>query len=113
MPKFRPNFSQKGNQRGGQMGMMQQLQKLQEQLAQAQEQLALETVTYSAGGGAIKVVMTGDQKCQSVEIDPELLKDADVEMLQDLVLAAINGALDASRALASERLGPLAGGLPF
>ncbi len=93
--------------------MMQQIQKLQEQLAQAQEQPAQETVSYSAGGGAIKVVMTGDQKCQSVEIDPELLKDADVEMLQDLVLTAINGALDASRTLASERLGPLAGGLPF
>jgi DNA-binding YbaB/EbfC family protein len=93
--------------------MMQQLQKLQEQLTQAQEQLAQETVSYTAGGGAIKVTVTGDQKCQAVEIDPELLKDADVEMLQDLVLAAVNGALDASRALASERLGPLAGGLPF
>lgn len=109
MPKNRPNFPQKG----GQMGMMQQIQKLQEQLAQTQEQLAQETVTYSAGGGAIKVVITGDQRCQSVEIDPQLLKDADIEMLQDLVLAAVNGALDASRALASERLGPLAGGLPF
>jgi DNA-binding YbaB/EbfC family protein len=109
MSKYKPNFPQKG----GQAGMMQQIQKLQEQLAQTQEQLALETVTYSAGGGAIKVVMTGDQRCQSVEIDPELLKDVDIEMLQDLVLAAVNGALDASRALASERLGPLAGGLPF
>ncbi len=113
MPKYRPNFPQKGGQKGGQMGMMQQLQKLQEQLTQAQEQLALETVEYSAGGGAIKVTMTGDQRCQSVVIDPGLLKDADVEMLQDLVLTAVNGALDASRALASERLGPLAGGLPF
>ncbi len=109
MSKYRPNIPQKG----GQTGMMQQIQKLQEQLVQAQEQLAKEPVNYSAGGGAIKVVMTGDQKCQSVEIDPELLKDLDVDMLQDLVLAAINGALDASRALASERLGPLAGGLPF
>jgi nucleoid-associated protein EbfC len=109
MPKYRPNIPQKG----GQMGMMQQIQKLQEQLAQTQEQLAQETVEYSAGGGAIKVVMTGDQRCQSVTIDPELLKDADVEMLQDLVLTAVNGALEASRALASERLGPLAGGLPF
>ncbi len=109
MPKYRPNIPQKG----GQMGMMQQIQKLQEQLVQAQEQLAQETVNYSAGGGVIKVVMTGDQKCQSVQIDPELLKDMDVEMLQDLVLSAVNGALDASRSLASERLGPLAGGLPF
>jgi DNA-binding YbaB/EbfC family protein len=113
MPKYRPNFPQKGGQKGGQMGMMQQIQKLQEQLTQAQEQLAQETVNYSAGGGAIKVVMTGDQHCKSVEIDPEILKDSDIEMLQDLVLAAVNGALDASRALASERLGPLAGGLPF
>jgi DNA-binding YbaB/EbfC family protein len=113
MSKYRPNFPPKGSQKGGQMGMMQQMQKLQEQLVQAQEQLAKETVNYSAGGGAIKVIMTGDQKCQSVEIDPELLKDMDVEMLQDLVLAAVNGALEASRALASERLGPLAGGLPF
>jgi DNA-binding YbaB/EbfC family protein len=109
MPKYRPNIPQKG----GQMGMMQQIQKLQEQLVQAQEQLAKESVNYSAGGGAIKVSMSGDQHCQSVEIDPELLKDVDIEMLQDLVLAAVNGALDASRALASERLGPLAGGLPF
>jgi len=109
MPKYRPSFPQKG----GQAGMMQQIQKLQEQLVQAQEQLAQETVEYSAGGGAIKVVMSGDQRCQSVTIDPELLKDADVEMLQDLVLTAVNGALDASRAMASERLGPLAGGLPF
>jgi nucleoid-associated protein EbfC len=109
MPKYRPNFPQKG----GQMGMMQQIQKLQEQLAQAQEQLAQETVEYSAGGGTIKVVMTGDQRCQSVTIDPEILSDTDVEMIQDLVLAAVNGALDASRALASERMGPLAGGLPF
>jgi hypothetical protein len=109
MPKYRPSFQQKG----GQAGMMQQLQKLQEQLAQAQEALAQETVNYSAGGGAIKVTMTGDQKCLSVEIDPELLKDADVEMLQDLVLTAVNGALDASRTLAAERMGPLAGGLPF
>jgi len=107
--KFRPNMPQKG----GQMGMMQQIQKLQEQLTQAQEQLAQETVNYSAGGGAIQIVMTGDQRCQSVVIDPELLKDTDIEMLQDLVLAAVNGALDASRAMASERLGPLAGGLPF
>jgi len=107
--KFRPNIPQKG----GQMGMMQQIQKLQEQLTQAQEQLAQETVNYSAGGGAIQIVMTGDQRCQSVVIDPQLLKDTDIEMLQDLVLAALNGALDASRALASERLGPLAGGLPF
>jgi nucleoid-associated protein EbfC len=95
------------------MGMMGQIQKLQEQLAETQARLADETVTVTAGGGAIKVVVTGDQKFRSVEIDPELLKDADVEMLQDLILTAVNSGLDKSRDLASERLGPLASGLPF
>ena len=103
----------KGPKMQNQMGMMGQLQKLQEQLAAAQAQLAEEIVTGTAGGGAVKVAVTGDQRCKSVEIDPELLKDADVEMLQDLILAAINNGLDASRNLAAERLGPLAGGLPF
>ena len=106
----------KGFNKGPQMGsggMMAQIQKMQQQLAEAQEKLAVETVTATAGGGAIKVVMTGDQKCQSVAIHPDLLKDADAEMLQDLVLSAVNMALDQSRALAEQRLGPLAGGLPF
>lgn len=98
---------------GGGGGMMQQLQQLQQQLADAQADLADETVTASAGGGAIKVTVTGDQKCTAVEIAPELLKDADAEMLQDLVLSAVNMALDQSRELAAERLGPLTGGLPF
>jgi hypothetical protein len=95
------------------MGMMQQLQKLQEQIQQTQAQLAEETVTATAGGGAIKVTVTGDQHCRAVEIDPSLLKEADVEMLQDLILTAVNTALDKSREMAAERLGPLAGGLPF
>ncbi len=92
---------------------MQQIQRLQEQLAQAQAELAEQTVTATAGGGAIKVTMTGDQKCRSVEISADLLKDADAEMLQDLVLSAVNMALEQSRQMASERLGPLTGGLPF
>jgi nucleoid-associated protein EbfC len=95
------------------MGMMQQLQKLQEQIQQTQAQLAEETVTATAGGGAIKVTVTGDQHCRAVEIDPSLLQEADVEMLQDLILTAVNTALDKSREMAAERLGPLAGGLPF
>jgi DNA-binding YbaB/EbfC family protein len=98
---------------GGQAGMMQQLQRLQQQMAEAQEQLALEAVSATAGGGAVKVTMSGDQKCQSVEIAPELLKDADAEMLQDLMLTAINLALDKSRELQEQTMGPLAKGLPF
>lgn len=92
-------------------GMMQQLQQLQQQLMDTQAKLAEELVEGSAGGGAIKVTVTGDQRCKTVEIDPALLENADVEMLQDLVLAAVNGALDASRELAQERLGPLSGGM--
>jgi DNA-binding YbaB/EbfC family protein len=97
---------------GGGPGMMQQIQRLQQQLTEAQARLAEETVTAAAGGGAIKVTMTGDQKCKSVEISAELLKEADAEMLQDLVLSAVNLALEQSRDLASQRLGPLTGGLP-
>jgi DNA-binding YbaB/EbfC family protein len=102
----------KGPAMGG-GGMMQQLQKLQQQMAEAQAKLAEETVSATAGGGAIKVTMTGDQKCKSVEISPDFLKDADAEMLQDMVLSAVNMALDESRALQEKLLGPLAGGLPF
>ncbi len=98
---------------GGGTGMMQQLQRMQQQLTEAQAKLAEESVTASAGGGAIKVTITGDQKCKSVEISAELLKEADAEMLQDLVLSAVNLALDQSRDLAAERLGPLTGGLPI
>jgi DNA-binding YbaB/EbfC family protein len=98
---------------GGGGGMMAQLQRMQQQLAETQAALAEETVTATAGGGAIKVTMTGDQKCKTVEIDPELVKEADAEMLQDLVLSAVNLALEQSRELAADRLGPLAGGLPF
>ena len=104
----------KGPAMGGQQGgMMQQLQKMQKQMEEAQAKLAVETVTATAGGGAIKVVMTGDQKCQSVEISPDFIKDADAEMLQDLVLSAVNMALDQSRALQEKLMGPLSGGLPF
>jgi DNA-binding YbaB/EbfC family protein len=97
----------------GGMGMMNQLQKLQEQLAQAQAQLAEETVTATAGGGVVEVTVTGDQRCTEIKIDPDVLQDADVEMLQDLFLTAFNAALDKSREMAAQRLGPLAGGLPF
>jgi DNA-binding YbaB/EbfC family protein len=98
---------------GGGMGgnMMSQIKKMQEQMEAAQAQLAVETVTASVGGGAIKITMTGDQHCKSVEIDPELIKDADAEMLQDLMLTGINQALDESRKLAEQKMGPMAGGL--
>ncbi len=82
---------------GGSMGMMGQIQKLQEQIQQVQAQLADETVSAAAGGGAVTVTVTGDQRCHAVQIDPEVLKDADVDMLQDLIVVAFNSALDKSQ----------------
>jgi hypothetical protein len=86
--------------------MMAQIQQMQQQMAQAQAELADETVTATVGGGVISVTMTGDQVCKSIEIAPELLEDADVEMLQDLITTGINAALDQSRKLASDKMGP-------
>lgn len=91
--------------------MMQQIQQLQQQVLEAQQQLEQETVTATAGGGVVKVTITGDQRCKNIEIDPEVLKDADVDLLQDLLVTALNSALDQSRKLAEERLGPLSSGL--
>lgn len=92
-------------------GMLQQVQKLQEELAQTQEALAEESVTVTAGGGAISVVISGDQRIQSITIDPEVVDPDDVEMLQDLVMAAVNEAIERSQKLAADRLGALTGGL--
>ncbi|MCZ2128496.1 MAG: YbaB/EbfC family nucleoid-associated protein [Anaerolineales bacterium] len=103
----------RGPATGGQGGMMAQLQKLQQQMGEAQAKLAEETVSATAGGGAIKITMTGDQKCKSVEISPDFLADADADMLQDMILSAVNLALDESRELQQKLMGPLAGGLPF
>jgi nucleoid-associated protein EbfC len=94
-------------------GMMKQLQQLQEQMAVAQESLTNETVSATAGGGVVSATVTGDQQLQAIKLDPAILEDADVEMIQDLILIAVNSALDKSRELAAERLGPLTSGLPF
>lgn len=91
--------------------MLQQLQKLQEEMVKTQEALGEETVTVTAGGGAITVVISGHQKIQSITINPEVVDPEDVEMLQDLVMAAVNEAIDKSQQLAAERLGALTGGL--
>ncbi len=90
---------------------MKQAQQIQAQIAKAQEELDSETVEASAGGGAVKVVATGKQSIASVTIDPVAVDPEDVEMLQDLVLAAANEALDKARAMAGERLGSITGGL--
>lgn len=96
---------------GGRPDMRQQIQKLQEQMLQTQEALGDRTVTTTAGGGVVEVVMTGHQRVQSITIDPEVVDAEDVEMLQDLVMAAVNDALERSQALAAESMEELTGGL--
>ena len=92
-------------------GMMKQLMQMQSQLKKAQKELEKESVIGSAGGGAIEVVMTGSQKCQSITLDSEKIKDMKTENLQGLLTQAVNDALDKSRKLMAKKLGPLSGGL--
>jgi len=91
--------------------MMRQMQRLQEEMVKAQEALGEETITVTAGGGAITVVVTGQQRVQSISIASEVVDPDDVEMLEDLVTAAVNEALQRSQDLATERMGALTGGL--
>lgn len=92
-----------------QMKMLKQMQQMQSRMAKVQEELEREQVEASAGGGAVKAVVNGQQKLLSVAIDPDVTDD--VEMLQDLVVAAVNEALDRSRDLASSRMQSVAAGL--
>ena len=92
-------------------GLAGQLQAMQEQMLQAQETLGDETVQVTAGGGAVTVVMTGHQKLESVTINPEVVDPEDVEMLQDLIVAAVNEAVDASQNLAAEKMNSITGGI--
>lgn len=91
--------------------MMQQAQKLQAQLAKAQEELANLTVEASSGGGAVTVVMNGQQKILSVKISPEVVNPEDVEMLEDMVLTAVSEAIAKSQEAAAKQIGGLTGGL--
>ncbi len=91
--------------------MMKQARKMQEQLAQTQEKLAQTEVSASAGGGSVKVTATGDMRLTSVTISPDAVDPDDVDMLQDMVLAAVNEALDSAQQLASQQMGTITGGL--
>ena len=89
--------------------MMQQVQQLQAQMAQAQEELKNETVEASAGGGMVTVKATGDLQITEIKIAPEAIDPDDPEMLSDMVLAAVNKALRSAQALAQSKLGGMAG----
>jgi DNA-binding YbaB/EbfC family protein len=91
--------------------LMKQVQQMQAEMAKAQEQLAGETVQASAGGGMVKVTMTGDMKLQEISISPEAIDPEDPELLQDMVTAAVNEAIRSAQELASNKLGGIAGGI--
>ena len=91
--------------------MMQQAQKMQEELARAQEEAASAIVEGSAGGGAVIVKATGAGKITEIKIDPKAIDPDDPETLEDLVLAAVNNAIEAAEGLMQSKLGGLMGGL--
>jgi nucleoid-associated protein EbfC len=100
MPK-QPNINQ----------MMRQVQQMQADMAKAQEELKNEVVEASAGGGTVTVKITGGLELREVRIDPEAVDPEDVELLQDLVLAAVNEAIRSAQELAEKRLGGAMGGM--
>jgi len=98
------NFGQMG-------GMMKQAQKLQAEMMKLQEELGERTMEASAGGGMVKVVANGKQQVISIRIEKEVVDPEDVDMLQDLILAAVNDALAKSQEMVSSEMGKLTGGL--
>lgn len=96
----------------GNMGaMMKKVQKLQSQMTKLQEELKGRTLEASAGGGVVTVVVTGEKKIQSIKINPSAVDPEDVEMLEDLVAAAVNEALTKVDDMMSQEMGKLTGGL--
>lgn len=91
--------------------MMKQVQKMQADMAQVQESLAEETVEASSGGGVVTVKVNGHQEVQEIKIDPAAIDPEDVEMLEDLVLAAVNEGLRKSQEMAQEAMAKVTGGL--
>jgi nucleoid-associated protein EbfC len=91
--------------------MLKQVQKMQADMMKAQEDLANETVDASAGGGMVTVTITGDLVVKSVVIDPDAVDPDDVELLQDMVLAAVNEAVRQAQELAANKMGGLTGGM--
>jgi DNA-binding YbaB/EbfC family protein len=91
--------------------LLKQAQQMQAEMAKAQEQLADEEVEASAGGGMVKVRMSGDLKLKGIEIDPEAVDPEDAEMLADMVMAAVNEAIRSAQELATSKMGGITGGL--
>lgn len=103
-----------GGMQGGMGGMMRQIQKMQEDMAAAQEALASETVEVSVGGGAVKIVITGHQRVQSLTINKDMIDTSDAEWLtdlQELLVLAVNQAVEQSQTMAAQKMENITGGL--
>jgi len=96
--------------KGGLNNIMKQFGKLQQQMEEVQQELANLTVSGSAGGGMVNVVASGKQEIISIKIDPEILKD-DLEMVEDMIVAATNQALTKAQELSQQKMAGLSGGL--
>jgi DNA-binding YbaB/EbfC family protein len=96
---------------GNMAGMMKKVQKLQADMAKLQEELKSRTLEVSAGGGAVRVVISGEKQVQSLKIDPAAVDPEDIEMLEDLVAAAVNEAIKKVDDMMAQEMGKLTGGL--
>lgn len=97
---------------GGMGNMMKQIQQMQKRMLEAQEKIAALEVEATAGGGAVKVVVTGRKELKSITLAPEVVDPEDIEMLQDLIMAAVNEAMARVDKAAEEEMKKVAGGLP-
>ena len=95
----------------GMANLQRMAQQMQQEMLRVQTELEAEQVDGSAGGGVVKAVVTGKQELVSITIDPDAVDPSDVEMLQDLIVAAVNDALRGSRELAEEKMAAITGGL--
>ena len=96
---------------GGMGGLLKQAQELQTRMAQAQEELARKTVEAAAGGGMVRVTVNGQLALAAIQIDPAVVNPQETDMLQDLVLAAVNEGLRRAREMAAEEMSKITGGL--
>ena len=101
----------RGGMPGNQMNMMKQAQKMQQEFMKMQQELESTPFEFTAGGGAVKAVIVGTREFKEIVIDPEAVDPDDVEMLQDLILTAVNGALKMADDKTSESMAKLQGGL--
>jgi nucleoid-associated protein EbfC len=114
MSKKRGGFPGGGGMPGGNAGMLKQLQKMQQDMQEAQEALANETVEVSVGGGAVTIVITGHQRVQSITLNQAMIDTSDDEWLndlQDMLVVAVNQAIEQSQTMAAQRMEAITGGL--